>query len=175
MLRGINVSGQKLIKMDRLRAAFEALGFGDVKTYIQSGNVVFKTAKAPDAGLGNKIAEKILGGFGFEVPVLVRTADELGEVLKNNPLLRQAGIDEGRLHVTFLSGPVPKSAEEVLKPFAAKSERLAVCGREIYLSCPGGYGETKLSNSMVEKKLSVRATTRNWRTVNVLFQMCQSA
>src|SRR5580698_9510318 len=97
MLRGINVSGQKLIKMEQLRASFEALGFGDVKTYVQSGNVVFKSAKVSEAGLVGKIVRKILDDFGHSVSVLVRTSTELAEVLKRNPLLKQPGADEGRM------------------------------------------------------------------------------
>ena len=174
MLRGINVSGQKIVKMERLRESLASLGFSDVKTYIQSGNVVFKAATASTSSLEKKIAGKILEDFGFAVPVAIRTPEELGAVLKNNPLLKQPSIEEARLHVSFLSEPAPKTASEILKPLAAKSERFAVCGREIYLYCPDGYGETKLSNSAIEKKLSVQATTRNWKTVSTLFEMAQS-
>jgi len=173
MLRGINVSGQKLIKMERLRLAFEELGFGQVETYIQSGNVIFKTAKVSAASLAKKIEGKILSGFGFSVPVIVRTPAELGEVLKRNPFLKEAGIDECRLHVTFLSEAAPKTAEKILRPLAVNSERFWICGREIYLHFPDGYGVTKLSNSAIEKKLSVAATTRNWKTVNALLTMTQ--
>src|SRR5580700_6967714 len=108
MLRGINVSGQKLIKMERLRASFEALGFSDVKTYVQSGNVIFKTAKISETGLTGKIARKILDDLGHSVSVLVRSPAELGEVLKC-PFAKKAGMDGGRLYVTFLSQPAPKS------------------------------------------------------------------
>ena len=172
MLRGINVSGQKLIKMEQLRASFEALGFSDVQTYVQSGNVIFKTAKVSEAGLTAKIAKKILDDFGHSVAVLVRTPAELGEVLKS-PFAKKAGIDAGRLYVTFLAQPAPKSAAEILKPLAAKSEQFFISGREIYLHCPEGYGNTRFSNNAVEKKLSTQATTRNWRTVNALFEMAQ--
>jgi len=174
MLRGINVSGQKLIKMEGLRASLGSLNFGDVQTYIQSGNIVFKAAKAAPADLGKRIARQILDDFGFEVPVLVRTAQELGGVLKANPLLKRPGIDEAKLHVTFLSAAVPGQAEAVLKTLAGKSELFAVGGWEIYLYCPDGYGITKLSNSAIEKRLSGRATTRNWKTVNVLNAMAAS-
>ena len=173
MLRGINVSGQKTIKMERLRASLASLGFSDVKTYIQSGNVVFKAATPSTSSLEKKIAGKIFEDFGFAVPVAIRTPEELGAVLKNNPLLKLPSLEEARLHISFLSGSAPKTAAEILKPLAAKSERFAVCGREIYLYCPDGYGETKLSNSAIEKKLSVQATTRNWKTVNTLFAMAQ--
>jgi uncharacterized protein (DUF1697 family) len=171
MLRGINVSGHKIIKMESLRASFAALGFGDVKTYIQSGNVVFKTAKTDPARLAKKIAKTVLDDFGFDVPVLVKTAEQLTVVLKANPLLKRTGIDVSKLHVTFLASIAPEKSAAILQPLAAKSELLAVCGSEIFLYCPDGYGLTKLSNSVIEKKLSVAATTRNWKTVNVLYTM----
>jgi uncharacterized protein (DUF1697 family) len=174
MLRGINVSGHKLIKMERLRASFEALGFSDVRTYVQSGNVVFKTSRTAAAGVAKMIEKKILDEFGFAVPALLRTPAELGGILKRNPLCQQTAIDDVGLYVTFLSQPAPNVAEELLKPLATASEQLFVSGREIYLYCPNGYGNTKVSNAAIEKKLAVQATTRNWRTVNTLFEMAQS-
>ena len=170
MLRGINVSGQKLVKMEKLRTMCASLGFSGVKTYIQSGNVVFTAAKSPTTALSKRISERIFSDFGFEVPVMIRSTDELGMILKNNPL-HQTGPDETGLHVVFLSAAAPENAEEMLRPLAAKSEKFAVAGQEIYLYCPAGYGETKLSNAAIEKKLSVQATTRNWKTANVLHAM----
>jgi uncharacterized protein (DUF1697 family) len=168
MLRGINVSGHKIIKMESLRTSFESLGFGGVKTYIQSGNIIFKTSKTVPEDLAKRIAKKILDDFYFAVPVLIRAKEELACVLKSNPLLKRTGVDESKLHFTFLSATAPKEAESILKTLAGKSELFAVGGREIYLHCPGGYGNTKLSNHAIEKKLSVHATTRNWKTVDVL-------
>jgi len=171
MLRGINVSGHKPVKMDRLRASFEALGYTAVKTYIQSGNVLFTAANKPDRELAAKIERKILDDFGFEVPVLIRSAKELDGVLQGNPLAGKQEMDEMRLYVTFLSGQAPATAEASLKPLAAKAEQFFVRGREIYFFCPHGYGQTKFSNAAFEKKLGLQATTRNWRTVNVLAGM----
>jgi uncharacterized protein (DUF1697 family) len=174
MLRGINVSGHKPVKMDRLRASFEALGFTGVKTYVQSGNVVFKTTKTSETALAGKIAQKILADFGHAISVLIRTPSELDGILKRNPFVKQPGIDVARLYVTFLSQPAPGSATESLKPLAANAEQVFVSGREIYLHCPDGYGNTKISNNAIEKKLSRQATTRNWRTVNALFELAQT-
>lgn len=171
LLRGINVSGQKNIRMEKLRASFAALGFSDVATYIQSGNVVFKAAKTDPVKLAAQITQKILADFGFDVPVLVKSAAELAAVLKMNPLLKPTGLNEAKLHVTFLSATAPKDTAAILKPIAAKSEMFAVTGREIYLYCPEGYGATKLANGVIEKKLSVQATTRNWKTVGILSAM----
>ena len=173
MLRGINVSGHKMVKMEALRASFGALRFSNVKTYIQSGNVVFAAEDRSVADVCKKIERRILRDFGFSVPVFLRTASELEETIKRNPFLTDTAIDRSKLHVTFLSAAAPATALEVLQPLAAKPEQIRVIGRQIYLYCPNGYGQTKLSNTAIEKKLSVGATTRNWRTVNTLLAMTQ--
>ena len=171
LLRGINVTGRKIVRMEQLRASFEALGFRKVQTYVQSGNVVFEAARA--SGLAKKIEEKIADDFGFPVPVLLRTTGELATVIKRNPFLKDEDVDQSKLHVTFLSDDPPKTATALLQPLAADSERFQVIGREIYLYCPEGYGRTRLSNAAIEKKLSVGATTRNWKTTNALLAMAQ--
>jgi uncharacterized protein (DUF1697 family) len=175
MLRGINVGSGKIVKMERLRASFEALGFDSVRTYVQSGNVVFKSEQNSLAGLSKKIEEKIQRDFGFSVPVSVKTSKEIEQIVGNNPLVKEKGIDHSKLHVTFLSDAPPKAAVEALEPLARGREQFRVLNREIYLYCPDGYGRTKLSNNAIEKKLSVVATTRNWRTVNALLKMCRSS
>src|SRR5271156_6315414 len=108
MLRGINVSGHKIIKMEQLRASFAALGFKSVETYIQSGNVVFEASNDSAASLSGKIERKILGDFGFEVPVCLKTSKEMEETCRRNPFLKAPAIDLTKLHVTFLSGDPPK-------------------------------------------------------------------
>ncbi len=173
MLRGINVSGSKIIKMEPLRASFTDLGFSNVKTYIQSGNIVFEAPNESAASLSNKIAQRILRDFGFSVPVLLRTSKEMEEIIRRNPLVETPGIDHSKLHVTFLSGTAPKTALEQLQPLAVKPEMIQIIGREIYLYCPNGYGNTKLNNTAVEKKLSLGATTRNWTTTKMLLAMAQ--
>lgn len=169
MLRGINVGGQKMVKMDRLRASFEALGFAQVQTYLQSGNVVFKAGKGSPADLTDKIEKRILRDFGFPVTVVLRTAAELKETIRDNPFLKEKGIDATKLHVTFLS-EAPASVER-LASLDSGSDRFRHSGKEVHLHCPDGYGRTKLSNNALEKALSVRATTRNWNTVNRLCEM----
>ena len=173
MLRGINVSGHKIIKMEQLRASFDGLGFKNVKTYVQSGNVVFEAKSELAAKLCEKIERRILDDFDFSVPVLLKTSKELGEIVKRNPFLNDAAIDRSKLHVTFLSGSPPGTALELLQPLAVPSEQLRVIGQEIYLYCPDGYGKTKISNVAIEKRLAVRATTRNWATTNALLTMAQ--
>jgi uncharacterized protein (DUF1697 family) len=174
LLRGINVSGQKLIGMEALRATFAALGFHQVKTYVQSGNVVFETATTSPVKLAGQIERQLLADYGFEVPVLVKTATELAQVAGGNPLAKAPGIDAAKLHVTFLAERAPAGAASKLQSLAAASEQFQVLGREVYLCCPDGYGGTKLSNQAIEKKLGVKATTRNWKTVNALLALVPS-
>ncbi len=171
MLRGINVGGHKKVPMAQLRAMFESLGFEQVRTYIQSGNVVFKAAKSPPLNLSRKIEGKIQDEFGFAAPVITRTSEEMGEAIRANPFLKEKGIDLSKLHVTFLSGAPGPAAVKTLESLAAEPDQFRACGREIYLYCPNGYGQTKLANNALEKVLSLSATTRNWNTVNKLYEM----
>jgi uncharacterized protein (DUF1697 family) len=171
LLRGINIGPHKRIKMEALQRSLRELGFEDVKTYIQSGNAVFKAPAADNTRLANKIEKKLLSAFGFPVPVIVRTPAELQQVIQNNLFLNEAGIDTSKLHVTFLSGSPEKIVLKSLDRIAAGADRFNYGGKEIYLHCPNGYGETKLSNGALEKALSVQATTRNWKTVNKLYEM----
>jgi uncharacterized protein (DUF1697 family) len=173
LLRGINVGGHKIIKMDQLRKAFEELGFENVATYVQSGNVVFKSPKKASEELSGKIEEMLLRRFNMSVPVIVRTAEEVDDVLKNNPFLKEHGTDVTRLHVTFLSHTPQKTALKGLDAIAAGEDRFHCRGQDIYLYCPNGFAGTKLSINAFEKVLAVGATTRNWNTVNKLYEMTQ--
>jgi uncharacterized protein (DUF1697 family) len=173
MLRGINVSGHKIIKMERLRAIFEEMGFARVKTYVQSGNVVFETDESP-AGLAAAIESKILSEFSFEVPVLTKSGKELKEIVKRNPFVKDPAIDPAKLHVTFLSDEPRRDALQLLQPLAAGAEQVRLVSRAVYLFCPNGYGNTRLTNTAIEKKLSCRATTRNWATTNKLLEMANT-
>jgi len=168
MLRGINVGGQRIVKMETLRASFEALGFSRVRTYLQSGNVIFEGPKTSPDDLAMAIAKKISKDFGFSIPVVLRTSGEIGKIVGDNPFLSERGLDNSKLHVTFLSAPPAKDAKEKIDALNAHPDQFHVRGREIYLYCPNGYGRTKLSNNALEKALSVGATTRNWNTVSKL-------
>ncbi len=171
MLRGINVSGQKIIKMEQLRASFETLGFDQVDTYVQSGNVIFGASKTPLDQLLKKIKGKILSDFGFSVALILRTSEELKKIVDNNPFLKDSETDRSKLHVTFMSQPPSTFNLGKLAGLKSDSDRFHVQGREVYLYCPNGYGRTKLSNTAIEKLLAVEATTRNWRTVITLAEM----
>ena len=171
LLRGINVGGHKRIPMGRLRKSLEALGFEQVKTYIQSGNVVFKTAKLSPAGLSKRIEESILRDFGHSVSVISRTLEEMGKTIETNPFLKKRGIDPAKLHVMFLpESPVP-SALKQFEGLTAAPDQSRCLGKEIYLYLPNGVGES-LANNPLERRLLKRGTIRNWRTVSNLYQMC---
>ena len=173
MLRGINIGPHKRMKMDKLRASCEALEFEQVKTYVQSGNVVFKATKQSSASLGKKLKDRIVRDFGFSAPVITRTADEIEMVIQDNPLLKEKSIDVAKLHVTFLSELPVVAALKKLDSLPQQPDRFCCLRREIYLYCPNGYGQTKLTNNLFEKQLAVGATTRNWKTVNNLYEMTQ--
>jgi uncharacterized protein (DUF1697 family) len=173
MLRGINVGGHKRIKMDQLRRSFEALGFEQVQTYIQSGNVVFKTGKSFTSKLSKRIEGRILEDFGFAVSVITRTADETETTIANNPFLKERGVDPERLHVMFLSEIPTPAALEKLAALTAPPDQCRCSDREIYFYLPNGVSKSVLMKSPVDRILAVVTTTRNWRTVNTLHHMCQ--
>lgn len=169
LFRGVNV-GQCRIKMVQLKTLFERLGHTHVQTYLQSGNVVFSATGRP-ADHGRKIREAVKGEFGYDIPVLVLSVDQLAGVAKANPLLQKPAVDEASLHVTFLLEPA-KAALPVALPVAG-DEDAALVGDAVYLYCPHGYGRTKLNNSYFERVLKVPATTRNWRTVQALIALAR--
>jgi uncharacterized protein (DUF1697 family) len=144
------------------------LGFREVRTYVQSGNVIFEAAKTSPNDLAGSIKGRIQNDFGFSVPLVLRTSDEMKRIINDNPFLKEKGIDSSKLHVTFLSAPPEKAAMEKLETLNALPDQFRLKGQEIYLYCPDGYGRTKLSNTAIEKRLSVGATTRNWKTVSAL-------
>jgi uncharacterized protein (DUF1697 family) len=170
ILRGINVSGQKLIRMEELKTLYERLGFSDVSTFIQSGNVIFKTNLAINI-LSEKIEKAIEVKYKFLVPVIIRTIDEIRAILVSNPFLNEEDIDREKLHVTFLDADPPSALSADIMSNDHSPDRFVVKGKDVYLYCPGGYGNTKLSNAFFEKKLKVRATTRNWKTVGKLAEL----
>jgi uncharacterized protein (DUF1697 family) len=174
LLRGINVSGQKPVKMTELKALFESLGFHSVETYIQSGNVVFKSGDINDIVLAvAKIESAIEKKYDFVVPVILRNAEDLKNIIAGNSYANSGTCDLKYLHVTFLNSQPEKDNIEYALKGDYSPNTFYITGREIYLHCPGGYGKTKLNNNFFESKLKVKATTRNWNTVNVLYEMAK--
>ena len=175
MLRGINVTGTKPMKMEALRASFEALGFTNVRTYVQSGNVVFTAKDRTTAPLAPKIVARIKRDFTYDVPVLVLGAAELARVVTENPFVAQKGVDPTRLYVTFLDGAPAAAGLEKMRTASSGKDEFHCLGTSIYLHCPVSYGNSKLNNNAFERALRVGATTRNWKTVTTLAAMAAEA
>ena len=174
MLRGINVGGHNKIDMKGLKALYEDLGFNGVSTYIQSGNIIFRTdQKTSDQILAGNIEKSILKKYRFEVPVIIRTLEEINSSIQVNPFLKRTSLLIEKLHITFLSEEPLKSDWDIIKGLDRSPDEFTRIGKEIYLYCPEGYGITKLSNSFFENKLKVKATTRNWNTVNKLRELAK--
>jgi uncharacterized protein (DUF1697 family) len=172
LLRGINVSGRNRISMADLRALYENHGHDDVTTYVQSGNVVSRARVRTARAVEQTIARAIADDLGLDVTVLVRTPAQLATLLDANPFLRP-GVDTKSLHVTFLESAPKRDAVSALDGAAFAPDEFRVHGREIYVSCPSGYGRTKINTAWFERKLAVAATTRNWKTVHQLRQLAQ--
>ncbi|WP_381559732.1 DUF1697 domain-containing protein [Streptomyces eurythermus] len=171
LLRGINVGGHARIAMKDLRELFGALGFDEVQTYLQSGNVVFADpAGAAPGEVRERIEKRLADGLGVPAAVLLRTGESLGRTVTAGPYADRADDPTG-LHVTFLAEtPAPGQAAALRTPPGETAE-FTLLGDEIHLHVPGGYGRTKLNNAFIERRLGITATTRNWRTVKALHGM----
>ncbi len=175
LLRGINVGGKNILPMKDLAGMFDAAGCTDVRTYIQSGNVIFETPAGAPAG-AQKIAEAVQANiekrFGFRIPVIVRTSQQLLKTIRDNPFL--AAVDDQKaLHVYFLANSPNARAIAALDPGRSAPDAFHVRGQEIYLHLPNGMGRTKLTNAYFDSKLSTTCTARNWATVLKLSEMME--
>ncbi len=176
LLRGINVGGKNPVPMRDLAALFTAAGCGRVRTYIQSGNVVFDPPSPPapaGAALAALLAERIEARFGVTVPVVLRSAGALGAVVRANPFLAE-GADPETLHVAFLADEPGAAAVARLDPARSPPDRFRVIGPDVYLSCPGGFARTRLTNDYFDRALATKSTVRNWRTVAKLLELSSS-
>jgi uncharacterized protein (DUF1697 family) len=169
LLRGINLGPNRRIAMPRLRETLTDAGLKDVRTYVQSGNVVVSSKQAPDE-LARECERAIVEAFGFEVDVVARTRDELAAVVELNPLAPVA-TNPKRYQVSFLSAEPDPAMIEALAGLAADSERLVAAGRELYAWHPEGVARSKLWNRLAGRGLGVTATARNWTTVTTLLEM----
>jgi uncharacterized protein (DUF1697 family) len=171
LLRGINVGGKNKLPMKDLIGMFERAGCTNVRHYIQSGNVVFDAASDLAKRIPQLIEAEIQRKLALAVPVLVRSAAEIRAVAKSNPLLA-GGADPDTLFVMFLADKPEKKASSALDPDRSPPDTFVVKGREIYLACPNGAARTKLTNAWFDAKLGTTSTSRNWRTVLKLVEMC---
>ena len=173
LLRGINVSGKNMLPMKELAAMFVAAGCSEVETYIQSGNVVFSAAAGVVKGLDTRISKMIEEGFGWKVPVVIRSAAQMGMVVRENPFLKAGGAVE-LMHVYFLAAAPGPEMVVGLDAGRSAGDRFEVVGGEIYLELGNGMGKSKLTNAYFDSKLKTVSTARNWRTVLKLVEMLGS-
>jgi len=174
ILRGINVSGQKKIKMADLKSLYEKLGFENIITYIQSGNVIFDSDITSDQDLIAQIEKAIEKQYGFFVPVDLRIKSDLEQIITQCPF--DEAQDENYLTkvlVIFLDKEPEQKRVDDLVSYVKSPEKLVVIGKQVYLLCPNGYGRSKLTNTFIEKKLNRCATTRNWKSVNKLNELME--
>ena len=160
-LRGINVGGKNKIKMETLREVFGALGFADIKTYINSGNIIFETAKTDHNRLAAKIESAIEREFALKIKVMMRTLAEIEEIIKNNPFAGQFENDKD-LHVFFLDEELADEKRELLLSNNNANEMFAVQGREIFCLLRVSILDSLMGKDYIGKKLKVPATARNW-------------
>ncbi len=173
LLRGVNVGGHNKIKMDALRALYVSLKFEDATTFIQSGNVVFRTKERDLGKISKRIGDGIEKSFGFRPEVILRTAEEIRGVVARNPFVARTDFEPGKLLVWFLAAA--PEAEARKKVFAVKMEReeIRVEERELYIYFPDGQGQSKLSMAAAERALKVSGTGRNWNSVLKLLEMAE--
>ena len=174
LLRGVNVGGKNILPMRDLAAMFEKAGCEQVRTFIQSGNVLFSANAVVSEKLVTAIAAMIAERFGYRTPVILRTARELQDVLVSNPFLKGGG-DLNSLHVMFLADRPSAGKVAGLDPNRSAPDAFVVRGRDVYLHLPNGAAKTKLSNAWFDSQLSTVSTGRNWRTVGKLLQLMEAA
>ncbi|NQW37148.1 MAG: DUF1697 domain-containing protein [Flavobacteriales bacterium] len=172
LLRGINMMRHNRIKMPELKKIFTSLGHTDIVTYIQSGNIVFKSKTLDVDKISIEIVEKVNEVFGYAIKGLVISKEDLEIIFLSNPFLKREDIDISKLHVTLLNQcPTALNLEQIKDFNSHPDDEYIVVNKCIYLYCPNGYGRTKLTNNMFEKKLDTTATTRNWRTITKLSEL----
>lgn len=170
LLRGINVSGHNMMKMDALKAMLENIGFQNVRTYLQSGNV-FVDSEEDAAKVGFMIKQEIFKVFGHEVPTIVITKGDLELCFKNNPFFKEKDIDTKKLYVAFVSIALKKESINDLKISQFKPDEASIDENRIFIKYAVGAGKTRFDQKYIEKKLNVTATIRNWNTVTNLLAM----
>jgi uncharacterized protein (DUF1697 family) len=174
VLRGINVGGRRIIKMNELKLMFEDMEFVQVETYIQSGNVAFSTKKYYDRQkFENKIEARIFKTFGFDVPVITRTFREIKEIIESNPFIEGDDYDIDRLYLSFLNKKPSNEKLTMINGINTEPDKFRIIDDNIYSYCSGKYHESKFTNQFFEKKLDLKATTRNWKTVLKLLELME--
>lgn len=171
LLRGINIGPHKRMKMEKLRASCEQLGFKQVQTLIQSGNVVFQAAKISPEAVSRKIEKQIETDFGFSADVITRTKEELGGIIEKNPFLGRKEMDQAKLHVVFVPQAPSPEAIKKLESLTLSPDKVHPAGKEIYFYFPNGVSGSSLWKHPLDRVLGVTGTMRNWNAVTKLHEM----
>jgi uncharacterized protein (DUF1697 family) len=173
-LRGINITGHNLIKMTDIAVIYKNLGFKDVETYIQSGNVIFSSAAGLNVqDISLKIEEAIHIGFSYDVPVLIRTIEEIRKLIIVNPFLTENLFEPSKMAVIFLNKKLSGTQIQKVKNIDYPPEKFKISGSEIFIYCPNGFGKAKLSTNFFEKKMGIIGTARNWNTINTILNIVE--
>ena len=170
MLRGVNVGGHNPISMQALRAFCGTLELRDAQTYVQSGNVVFRSTERNLSALAKRFEDAFEKTFGFRVPLVLRTAAEMRSVISNNPFAKRKEIEPGKLHVIFLTEELSPEARKQLEAAKAGPEEIKSGSREVYVYYPDGMGKSKLP-PLLDRILKKAGTARNWNTVTALLEL----
>ena len=173
LLRAVNVGGRNMIKMAELKRLFEAMGLGQVQTYIQSGNVLF-TAEEEEQPLRQRLEREIEATFGFPVTVVLRTAEELQRVVAACPFASDTWGEGESLYVSLLAAAPASEGIERLLAYRSEIDEFCIVGREVFLLYRQRMPDSKLQNNFLEQKLGVRATARNWQTITTLAAKAQA-
>jgi uncharacterized protein (DUF1697 family) len=173
-LRGVNMVGHNSIKMTDLTELFIQIGLKDAKTFIQSGNVVFRDPGGiSPSDLVVSIEKAILEKFSFVIPVMIRTNRELSDLLSSNPFLTETNFDPSKMAVLFLHDEPTESQVQKVAGIDYPPDKFEIAGREIFIYCPNGFGRTKLYTNFFEKKMGVTGTGRNWKTITALLNIAE--
>jgi uncharacterized protein (DUF1697 family) len=173
MLRGVNVGGHNKIKMDALRDLYESLKLEDARTYVQSGNVIFRTKEKNIRLLGKKIQDAIEGKFKFRPAIIFRTVEDLRKVIAATPFADRPNLEPAKILVTFLADDPGAEGHAALLGLKSYPEELHLEGRELYIYFPNGAGKSKLPWSSVEKWLKTSGTARNWNSVTKMLSIAE--
>ena len=173
LLRAVNVVGRNLVKMAELRARCDSVGIRNPQTYLQSGNLIFASKQTDPSRLVKRLEALIKKEFGFAGRVVIRNSTELAKIIKNNPMPSREQ-DPSRLAVMFLATRPAPDAFAGLRAALAGPEEFHLIGEELYLYYPNGMGQSKLTNTVLEKKLGTHGTVRNWNTVRKLYEMAEN-
>jgi uncharacterized protein (DUF1697 family) len=174
LLRGINVGGKTSVTMADLKKVCESLNYRNINTYLQSGNIIFETKTSDQSKVSEELEKALFDKLHVKVRIIVRTKEEMRQIIRENPHLKQKELNIDKMHVTFLYELKNTIDISRLADVKDPDELFVIRGREIYLYCPNGYGRTKINNQAFEKAFDTAATTRNWHTTSKLYEMMEN-